>query len=128
MARARLYGWAPRRTENPATAKKVNELKGQAAVVRDIMDGMAKDSALPALATIISEAVEKSGKLVTRQEVLRVTLYYLLVFKKRGWVVAQEQEVPEDDDIDGSENGDEDDTDGDEDAETEDEAAETIQG
>lgn len=61
----------------------------------------------PRLATDIDEAIAKStgkagglnGPHITRQDSLRVTLYYLLVFKKAGAVVATEQSVDVDADI-----------------------------
>jgi hypothetical protein len=61
----------------------------------------------PRLATDIDEAIAKStgkagglnGPHITRQDSLRVTLYYLLVFKKAGAVVATEQAVDVDADI-----------------------------
>lgn len=53
----------------------------------------------PRLATEIADAIamsegkpgEMNGPFITRQTQLRVTLYYLLVFKKAGAVVASEQ-------------------------------------
>ena len=55
----------------------------------------------PRLASEVDEAIAKStgkpgsvnGPHITRQDSLRVTLYYLLVFKKAGAVVASEQAV-----------------------------------
>ena len=112
MAKARMYGWSEKRF-NGAT-KKVAELKGQAGLVRDVLDNLT-DLKFDAdgieratfLATDVTTAVVATGKLVTRQDSLRVVLYYLLVFKKRGWVVAAEQPV-EDDDIEDTDADDDD--------------------
>lgn len=61
--------------------------KGQAKVVFDNMTGQ------PELATTITDRVVKGGELKTRQDPYRVTLYYILVFKKAGVVRAVEQET-----------------------------------
>lgn len=97
MAKARMYGWSTKRFESP---KKVAELKGQAGVVRDTLDRMtneATDAGSPTsfLATDISAGVNADGKLVTRQSVERVTLYYILVLKKRGFIAATDAAVEE---------------------------------
>jgi hypothetical protein len=60
-----------------------SELKGQAAVV------FSELGSTPELATTINERV--APKLKTRQDPLRVTLYYLIIFKNRGIVAASEQ-------------------------------------
>jgi hypothetical protein len=90
-----MYGWSAKRFDSP---KKVAELKGQAGVVRDTLDRMtneATDAGTPTtfLATDISAGVVSDGKLVTRQDPARVTLYYLLILKKRGFVAATDAPV-----------------------------------
>jgi hypothetical protein len=84
MAKARLY------VLNSAPAK-ASELKGQARVVFDVLNSQNGE---PKLASDIAVQVEQSGLLKTRQDVLRVTLYYIIVFKGRGWVNAVDQEIP----------------------------------
>lgn len=108
MAKARLYGWSEKRFSAP---KKVAELKGQAKVIADTIDTMS-DEAHDAgtedakfLATDIAKRVDQDGKLVTRQSVERVTLYYILVLKSRGFIAAAEvietdDEVAANDDTD----------------------------
>jgi hypothetical protein len=64
--------------------KYVSGLKGQAKIV---YDELARVPA-PRLAEDINKETRK--KLVTRQDYLRVTLYYIIVFKGRGIVVAHE--------------------------------------
>jgi hypothetical protein len=77
-----MYAW------NGVAPKK--ELKGQAAVVMDVLK---EQNGELALASDIAEKVQKSGKLKTRQEVLRVTLYYIIVFKNAGLITTKEQDV-----------------------------------
>lgn len=76
--KARLYaktGIAPK-----------NTFKGQAARVWEEL----RDE--PELATAVNERIEKSDNpFKTRQDSYRVTLYYILVFKKQGLVAAHEQ-------------------------------------
>ncbi len=84
MAKARLY------VLNSVPAKAA-ELKGQARVVFDVLRAQNGE---PKLASDINADVEATGLLKTRQDTLRVTLYYIIVFKGRGWVSAVDQEVP----------------------------------
>jgi hypothetical protein len=65
-------------------AKYVSGLKGQAKIVYDELARVRT----PRLAEDINKETRK--KLVTRQDYLRVTLYYIIVFKGRGIVVAHE--------------------------------------
>ena len=85
MAKARLY------VLNQIPAK-ASELKGQAAVVFRHLEAQNGE---PKLAADIAAQVEASGELKTRQDILRVVLYYIIVFKGRGWVNALDQEVPD---------------------------------
>jgi hypothetical protein len=81
MATARLYA------RNEVPAKK--EIKGQAAV---IMDVLLRQNGEPKLAADLAKQVEAEGNLKTRQDVLRVTLYYIIVFKGMGLIATCEQE------------------------------------
>src|SRR5687768_2113985 len=83
MARARMYA---------LVGEPKKAVTGQAAVV---LAELKRDTS-PRLASAISEAVEKSGALKTRQDVLRVTLYYILIFKKAGIVAATDQPIEAD--------------------------------
>lgn len=80
MAKARLYA---------ITSKTLkNEPKGQAARVLEEL----RANTEPRLATDIDMSIATSDSPhKTRQDSLRVTLYYLLVFKKQGIVAASEQ-------------------------------------
>jgi hypothetical protein len=78
MAKARLYAFNG--TEPKA------EVRGQAKVILDVL----RANTEPRLAADINADVEATGLLKTRQDTLRVTLYYILVFKKRGMVAASE--------------------------------------
>ena len=79
MATARYY--ALNANVNSEFGKKyVSNLKGQAKIVFEEM----KNDATPRLATAINEKTEKLLK--TRQDTLRVTLYYIIVFKGKGIV------------------------------------------
>jgi hypothetical protein len=97
MAKARLYSLVP-------GAAPKTPLKGQSAVVFDVLSEQTE----PMLASDLTEKVLETGRLKTRQDALRVVLYYLIVFKGRGLVAASEQpvpmEVPEDagGDVDGT--------------------------
>jgi len=82
MAKARLYAWN-------GTAPKA-EVKGQAAVILDVMQ---RQNGEFKLASDIAEQVEREGNLKTRQDILRVTLYYIIVFKNKGLIATSEQEV-----------------------------------
>jgi hypothetical protein len=79
MAKARLYAF------NGTEPK--NAVRGQAAVVLAEL----KRDTTPRLATDIAETVASSGELKTRQDILRVVLYYIIIFKNRGMVSATEQ-------------------------------------
>lgn len=79
MAQARLYALTGKQ---PKAA-----LRGQAAVVFETLGTLD----VPMLATEITEAVLNTGRLVTRQDPLRVVLYYLIIFKNRGIVAATAQ-------------------------------------
>ena len=84
MANARMYA-----LKVGATVK--NEPKGQAARV---LEELRADST-PRLAVDIDMAIATSDRPhKTRQDSLRVTLYYLLIFKKQGFVAASEQPEP----------------------------------
>jgi len=85
MAKARLYAVSPK-----ATPSVVSKLKGQAKIV---MDELLRDST-PRLATEVDAVTGKLFK--TRQDTLRVTLYYIIVFKGKGLVTAFEPVSPED--------------------------------
>lgn len=109
MAKARMYGWSEKR--HNGSAKKIAELKGQAKIVADTLDSMTDarhdetgEDRAKFLATEVNEQVVASGKLVTRQDPERVTLYYLLIFKKRGWIEAAEAPVTEESETNGEEN------------------------
>lgn len=78
MATAKLYSMV----EN---AKPARELTGQA---KQVWEELQVDTT-PRLATDIDAQV--GPKFKTRQDTLRVTLYYLLVFKKQGIVQATAQ-------------------------------------
>lgn len=79
---ARLYSLA---TDLTADQKKyVGGLRGQARIVYDELARVRT----PRLAEDINKETRKL--LVTRQDYLRVTLYYIIVFKGRGIVVAHE--------------------------------------
>lgn len=83
MAKARLYAIV-------ADAKLRNEPKGQAARVLEEL----RSNPEPRLATDIDLAIVTSATPHrTRQDSLRVTLYYLLIFKKQGIVAASEQPI-----------------------------------
>lgn len=87
MAKARLYSINPVALE---TRKKyVSGLKGQAKIVFDEL--MANRE--PRLAVEVEKAC--GSKLVTKQDTLRVVLYYIIVFKSKGLITALE---PSDDD------------------------------
>jgi len=80
MATAKLYSLAP-------AAKPAKPLRGQALIV---WNELASDLT-PRLATDIDK---KCGPLFkTVQDTYRVTLYYILVFKKAGLVLGREQEA-----------------------------------
>jgi hypothetical protein len=83
MAKARRY---------ELIAEPTKAVRGQAAVV---LEALREVKGTPKLATEINELVVKSGNLKTRQDTLRVTLYYIIVFKGRGLVRATEQELVE---------------------------------
>ncbi len=84
VAKARLYAFNGTEPKSP--------VKGQAAVVLDVLR---RQNGEPKLATDLAAQVEREGNLKTRQDILRVTLYYVLVFKSRGMIATCEQEVPE---------------------------------
>lgn len=71
---------------NDAQQKKVAAYKGQCKVVYEIMRNIDR----PLLATHINERVVESGRLHTKQDTLRVTLYYIIVMKGAGIVTAHE--------------------------------------
>jgi len=83
MATARLYA----RNEVPAKV----EFKGQAAV---IMDVLLRQNGEPKLAADLAKQVEAEGNLKTKQDILRVTLYYIIVFKNKGLIATCEQDRP----------------------------------
>jgi hypothetical protein len=87
MATARLYSINPAKVSPSALAK----VKGQAKIV---IDELYRDPR-PRLASEINVETEKCLK--TRQSTLRVTLYYIIVFKSKGWINTQEQSVSESD-------------------------------
>ena len=86
---SRMYSLATDLTKDQK--QYVSGLRGQAKIV---YDELARVRA-PRLAEDINKETRKH--LVTRQDYLRVTLYYIIVFKGRGIVVAQEptREAPE---------------------------------
>lgn len=79
---ARLYSLASNLT--PENKKYVAGLRGQAKIVYEELDRVRT----PRLAEDINK--ETAKRLVTKQDFLRVTLYYIIVFKGRGIVVAHE--------------------------------------
>jgi hypothetical protein len=81
MAKARLYVLNGTEPKKPMT--------GQAKVVFDVMNA----DRTPRLATEIAESVKESGLLKTRQDILRVTLYYIIAFRNKGLVTATEQQI-----------------------------------
>lgn len=83
MATAKLYSVNP-------SVKMTRELRGQALQVWTELNA----DVTPRLATDIDAKVGPLFK--TRQDTLRVTLYYILVFKKSGHVVASTQSAPVD--------------------------------
>lgn len=90
MAKARLYS---KKSEELSTSQKkyVANLKGQAKIV---FDELAADTT-PRLATDVEKAC--GSKIQTRQDTLRVVLYYIIVFKSKGLITAVEpgdEEVP----------------------------------
>lgn len=84
MAKARLYVYNGRELKG--------EVKGQAAVVLDVLK---RQNGEPKLASDIAEQVSKEGTLKTRQDVLRVVLYYIIIFKGKGVVNAVDQDIVE---------------------------------
>ena len=86
MAKARLY------SVNTELVSNSDKFKGQAKIV---MDELLRDTT-PRLATEINTHTEKCLK--TRQDTLRVTLYYIIVFKGKGLIhttenVSESEEV-----------------------------------
>jgi hypothetical protein len=82
MAKARMYAF------NGVEPK--GEFKGQAAVVLDVLK---RQNGEMKLASDIAAQVAEEGKLKTRQDILRVVLYYIIVFKGKGMIATQDQEV-----------------------------------
>ncbi len=64
------------------------KLKGQAKIV---MDELLRDET-PRFASQINTETEKCLK--TRQDTLRVTLYYIIVFKSKGWIHTTDSDTP----------------------------------
>lgn len=91
MAKARLYSLDTDAIDAGKAKKYVAGLKGQAKIVYDEL----KANKEPRLAVDIEKAC--AAKIVTRQDTLRVVLYYIIVFKGKGLVKATE---PVDDDVD----------------------------
>lgn len=84
---ARFYALAA--NLSPENTKYVAGLTGQAKIVYEELARVRT----PRLAEEINK--ETSKRLVTKQDFLRVTLYYIIVFKGRGVVVASEAARPE---------------------------------
>lgn len=80
MARSRKYGW---NGENPA-----KEPSGQALIVLNGMKSRAEE-----MHTGKEWAEIIGGDLKTRQDPYRVVLYYILIFKGRGVIRTQEEEI-----------------------------------
>jgi len=59
------------------------QVRGQAAIVLNEL----RNNTEPRLAVDIDAAIQATNPFKTRQDSLRVTLYYLIVFAKRGWVI-----------------------------------------
>lgn len=76
MAKARMYSINAAAVSVSERAK----LKGQAKIV---MDELLRDET-PRFASQINTETEKCLK--TKQDTLRVTLYYIIVFKSKGWI------------------------------------------
>lgn len=80
MAKPHFFALADNATEKIGTQK----VRGQAA---QVLAELQRDTT-PRLASDIDEAIAKSDNpFKTRQDTLRVTLYYLIIFSNRGWVV-----------------------------------------
>lgn len=79
---ARMYSLAT--NLSPENKKYVGGLRGQAKIV---YEELVRDRT-PRLAEAINKVT--GPKFVTKQDTLRVTLYYIIVFKGRGIVVAHE--------------------------------------
>lgn len=83
MANARLYSINSEVIPQSEMAK----LKGQAKIVMDVL----LENKTPRLATAITE--DTTPRLKTRQDFLRVTLYYIIVFKSKGWIHVKENKT-----------------------------------
>jgi hypothetical protein len=81
MAKARLY------SVNTELVQNSDKFKGQAKIV---MDELLRDTS-PRLASEINTHTEKCLK--TRQDTLRVTLYYIIVFKSKGLIHTKENDT-----------------------------------
>lgn len=66
-------------------------VRGQALIVLNEL----RNSTEPRLAVDIDAAIAKTNPFKTRQDTLRVTLYYLIVFAKRGWVIKDKPQARE---------------------------------
>lgn len=89
MAKARLYSLNMEVVKNATgkTKSYVANLKGQAKIVFDEM----RENQKPRLAVEIEKAC--GHKIQTRQDVFRVVLYYILVFKSKGIISTFEPDV-----------------------------------
>jgi hypothetical protein len=84
MAKARLYALDVTAVKNGVARSYILNLKGQAKIVFDAL----VENTKPRLASEIDDITSK--KFVTRQDTLRVTLYYLIIFKGKKIVCAFE--------------------------------------
>jgi hypothetical protein len=90
MANARLYALnrkATFETTDGKTKKYISNLKGQAKVIFDDL----KNNPAPRLAKEVLKSCE--GKFETTQDPFRVVLYYILVFKSRGFISVFDPDV-----------------------------------
>ncbi len=83
MAKARMYVFNGKELKG--------EVKGQAAVVLDVLK---RQNGEPKLASVLADQVASEGNLKTRQDILRVVLYYIIIFKGKGIVSATDQDIP----------------------------------
>lgn len=85
MAKARMY--SVNTSVIPET--EITKLKGQAKIV---MSELIRDIT-PRFASQINTETEKCLK--TKQDTLRVTLYYIIVFKSKGWIHVKDSDTVE---------------------------------
>lgn len=84
MANARFYALNSR-ADSPEGQKYFGAIKGQAKIVAEEL----RENLTPRLATEIEKNC--GHKIVTRQDTLRIVLYYLIIFKGKGFVSALDE-------------------------------------